>query len=259
MSSSRALLSPTALERVHYFARQLITADDMTAEQEYFRQKLRRHNRYLHGWGVVCGCSVLPYPDSDHPWQVRVCPGYIITSQGDEILITEPVDFDLAGDWYRAYDPCARPSPCPPTGLQPAAATPQTVYLAACYAQCDARPVRVHPVGCACDEAACEYSRIRDSFELVRLLDLPESHKKGKAADKQWYTTYRSWVQSPGDPPPAPVWPEVADDPCVVLASIKLPAQKDTQISSVDISYEGRRVLYSTTALEINAWPAPGP
>ena len=28
------------------------------AEQDYYREKMRRHNRYLHGWGVVCGCSV---------------------------------------------------------------------------------------------------------------------------------------------------------------------------------------------------------
>jgi hypothetical protein len=48
-------LDSVALERVKYFSRQLLTADDMTADQDYFRNKMRRHNRYLHGWGVVCG------------------------------------------------------------------------------------------------------------------------------------------------------------------------------------------------------------
>ena len=38
------------LERMRYFPRQLLTADDMRTEQEYFREKMRRHNRYLVGW-----------------------------------------------------------------------------------------------------------------------------------------------------------------------------------------------------------------
>jgi len=36
-------------ERPRYYARQLITSDDLTLEQEYFRSKLRTHNRMMHG------------------------------------------------------------------------------------------------------------------------------------------------------------------------------------------------------------------
>ena len=79
------------LERVRYFPRQLITADDMTLEQEYFRQKMRRHNRFLHGWGVVCGGIVEPAPDAEHPWQVRLCPSFVVAPQGDDIPVPEPV------------------------------------------------------------------------------------------------------------------------------------------------------------------------
>ena len=50
----------TMLERVRYFPRQLLPADDLSAEPDYLRERARRHNRYLHGWGVVCGCSVTP-------------------------------------------------------------------------------------------------------------------------------------------------------------------------------------------------------
>jgi len=42
------------LERVKYFNRMLLTADDMRTDQDFVLQKLRRHNRFLHGWGVVC-------------------------------------------------------------------------------------------------------------------------------------------------------------------------------------------------------------
>ena len=80
-----------SMERVRYFTRQLITPDDLTLEQEYFRNKLRRHNRFLHGWGVVCGCIVRPAynPSSgtNDPWMVRISPGYVLGPYGDEILV----------------------------------------------------------------------------------------------------------------------------------------------------------------------------
>ena len=43
------------LLRPRYFPRQMVTAADLTADQEYFRDRLRRHNRLLHGCGVICG------------------------------------------------------------------------------------------------------------------------------------------------------------------------------------------------------------
>jgi hypothetical protein len=250
MHSPVTLLGQTSLERVHYFPRQLMTADDMLAEQEYFRQKLRRHNRFLHGWGMVCGGDVKPYPDKDHPWRVRVCPGYLITPQGDEVCIAEPMNFDMAGDWRQGNDPCTHLSPCPPSGVRCPPDQPKNVYLAACYTECNTRPVRVHPVGCACDEAACEYSRIRDSFELRRLLELPESHKLAAEADKRWAEQFQKWIKDGAKPPPpVPECPGCPHDTCVVLASITLPDKKDTAITAQNISYEGRRVLHSTAAL----------
>ena len=242
MCTSANVLAPVASERVHYFSRQLITADDMRAEQEYFRQKLRRHNRYLHGWGVVCGCAVEAYPKAAHPWQVRVCPGYLITPQGDEILISDPVNFDVAGDSRQIPDPCANPSPCSPAkGGFPQANTDSTyVYLAACYTECETRPVRVHPVGCACDESACDYSRIRDSFELMILPALP--------ADA-------GFTEGPG----GILCPAAPGGACVVLARIQLPTtQKEgvglvlapnMPIKSQDISYGDRRILRSVMEL----------
>ena len=46
------------LERTRYYAGQLVGPDDLTEDQRYFRERLRRHNRLLHGWGVVCGARV---------------------------------------------------------------------------------------------------------------------------------------------------------------------------------------------------------
>jgi hypothetical protein len=40
----------------------MLGAADFQAEQDYFREKLKLHNRCLHGYGVVCGLEVVPEP-----------------------------------------------------------------------------------------------------------------------------------------------------------------------------------------------------
>src|SRR5262245_3269703 len=96
----------SSIERVRYFPRQLLTADDMCAEQEYLLEKLRRHNRFLHGWGVVCGLEVVKPGEQDPKWQVTICPGYALTPQGDEILITDKIKFELRTK-LQSPEPCA--------------------------------------------------------------------------------------------------------------------------------------------------------
>lgn len=239
----------TNLERVRYFPRQLITADDMRQEQDFFREKMRRHNRFLHGWGVVCGCEVEVAKDNQEvvednpsPWSVIVHGGYVITPRGDEILIPEriankPLTFDLAGDWRHPYNPCPEPSPCSPA-RGTSSEKENTVYLAVCYTECNVRPSRIHPAGCGCDEAACEYSRIRESFELVRLEELPKSHQQ------PMYREWQDWFRANlGKPKPLPSCLDYLGDDCVVLASIKLPNNRTDQIVREDIFYKDRRVL----------------
>src|SRR5690242_3026460 len=53
--------------RPRFFAGQLLTADDLNRLEGYILQKNKLHNRYLHGWGVVCGLEVDCHP----------CPGYV--------------------------------------------------------------------------------------------------------------------------------------------------------------------------------------
>jgi hypothetical protein len=247
MSLSIVTRSDSSLERVHFFSRQLITAEDMTAEQEYFRQKLRRHNRYLHGWGVVCGFQVAAAPTSTHPWRVQICPGYLITPQGDEIELAKAVYFDLGVVGAEVFDPCA--SAVVRTHAEP----DSKVHLAICYSECATHPVRIHPAGCACDEAGCEYTRTRDHFELTVLHDVPDSHVTAQLADDDWYDTCVNWPEN-ADDKPVPPCVACPDDCWVVLASFMLPGDRKTRLdfgeeSSEARSYEWRRVLYSTTAL----------
>jgi len=170
MSPQICTINGAGLERVRYFTRQLITADDMLAEQQYFRQKLRRHNRFLHGWGVVCGMGVTAAPDAKMklPWRVKIDAGYALGPLGDEIYLAEPFCFDLATCQDMVPDPCEPgepPRPVPPRSGK--------LLLAIRYLECESRPVRVHPLGCACEDTLCEYSRIRDDFQVGCVPELP--------------------------------------------------------------------------------------
>src|SRR5262245_31758787 len=155
------------VERPRYYPRQLITSDDLTLEQEYFRNKQRAHNRMLHGWGVVCGANVCPSPDPNggyKPWEVVIGPGYILGPYGDEIVIDRPYvkDLRMSGPASNAdgesIDPwCSQVYTPPPTG---------DCYVAVRFMECQARPVRVQPSGCGCEDNPCEYSRVPDEFEF---------------------------------------------------------------------------------------------
>lgn len=165
------------LQRPRYFPRQLITPDEMTLEQQYFRDKMRRHNRLLHGWGVVCGarvCEVINKDGNHVPWKVCVKPGYILGPYGDEIIIEGERIVDLrkcsvtvtAVEYPgEVIDPWCSEVEEPPES---------PLYLAVRYKQVMTRPVRVQPVGCGCDETRCEYSRWCDGYEIGCLPDCPE-------------------------------------------------------------------------------------
>jgi hypothetical protein len=73
-----------SLNRLNYFHGQVLGIDEFKTEQIYFLEKLRRHNRYLHGWGVVNGFDV-----SVRATIVVVEPGVAIDCAGNEILLAE--------------------------------------------------------------------------------------------------------------------------------------------------------------------------
>jgi hypothetical protein len=83
-----------ALLRPKYFDRQQLSPGDLNLAVEYQRARLRRHNRYLHGWGVVVGAQVFCASNEDI-WKVNIAEGYAVTPQGDEIYIPPTHNFDL--------------------------------------------------------------------------------------------------------------------------------------------------------------------
>ncbi|QEH31873.1 hypothetical protein OJF2_03400 [Aquisphaera giovannonii] len=70
------------LRRVNYFTGRVLTANDLKAEQDYFRERLRRHNLLFHGPGVVSGLEVEVEGDS-----ARVGPGVAVDANGEELVV----------------------------------------------------------------------------------------------------------------------------------------------------------------------------
>jgi hypothetical protein len=207
-----AVLDRGAIERPRFFPRQLVTPDDLTLGQEYFRNKLRRMVRYLHGWGTVCGAKVVP-SDPLKPWKVVIQTGYLLGPYGDEIVLDHEICFDLRTRCVAASsgDACTEVvDPLCPDQTLDAREASKPAWIAVRYKEMASRPVRVQPVGCGCDDTACEYSRWRDGYEICVLDACPDSHK-GAAPD------WDPLIHAHG----LPKCPACPTDPWVVLAKVE--------------------------------------
>jgi hypothetical protein len=192
---------PSVNERPRYYARQLVNPDDMTLEQDYFRAKLRRHNRFLHGWGVVCGARVVL---AEQPWKVIVKTGYILGPYGDEICIEKDQCVDvrnkcLSSQPQPLIDDCGcteAPPPVPPGS---------SLLVAIRYVENKTRLIRVPLGGCGCEDNVCEYTRFSDGYEICVLDHCPDSHKNPPTLPQMYE----------GPPPDCP---ECPTEPWVVLS-----------------------------------------
>lgn len=134
------------LRRVNYFEGRLLTAADFVAEQEYHREKARRHNLRLHGSGVVRGLTVSLAGGATRRPAVHVKAGVGIDAAGNEL--------ELEAD-------TAAPVP----------ARFGAFLVAIRYAEWRADPVPVPGTGDAAD--ACKPAHVLEGCELCLLPDDP--------------------------------------------------------------------------------------
>ena len=148
-----------SLKRLNYITGQLLTAESFQTEQTYYLSRQRRHNRWLHGVGVVTGLQV----SLDRTGrQVMIQPGGAIDCAGNELIVETACTFDLrtaASTLFLALEhqeQLIEPSPLPGSG-----AVDQLVYtrieeytLARLYPR-DPQPHRITPgqAGTTCGEA----------------------------------------------------------------------------------------------------------
>ena len=80
-----------ALQRVNYVSGMLLGVDDFRVEQDYFRSRLNRRNRLLHGSGIVDGLAVTVEAGTNGSPQVTLAPGFALDRHGNEICVDAPV------------------------------------------------------------------------------------------------------------------------------------------------------------------------
>jgi hypothetical protein len=199
-----------------YGAGSPLAVADLLSEQQYRTQRLRRHLRYLHGWGVVCGLHVVAGRNPRLPWDICVCPGYAISPCGDEILVPQQVCIDVADSLWSA----------------PSRRTPPLTYVVIRYVarewQMRPKPSSVCGCSCACEDSRYLFARLADSFAIDMLwtpLNIPTV----------------LYDLCSGTTPACPVCPDTCD---VVLASIALPPSPDQQITDGEIDNTIRRRLF---------------
>lgn len=71
-----------SLKRPRFFPGKLVTPEDLELEQQYVLEKFKRHNRSLHGFGIVSGLKVRASSG-----QVVVEPGLALDCEGNELVI----------------------------------------------------------------------------------------------------------------------------------------------------------------------------
>jgi DNA-binding beta-propeller fold protein YncE len=170
-------------ERLNYFTGQFLAERDFRAEQEYQIGKHRQHNRYLHGYGTVCGLKIVEHPNSDcRDRFVILEPGLALDCCGREIVVKEKVYIDLV-KLFAAQN----------IDLNNIKSEEQNHLLfSLCYEECKTEFVPALYSECGCDEFGCDANRIVEGFEvkLQLLKDLPKPlHEEPDGVSLDWITT----------------------------------------------------------------------
>jgi len=175
---SDAACSPGPLSRPHFFAGQCLTEDDLNAMQHYLVQRQQRHNRFLHGVGVVNGLKVCSHPC---PGWITIKAGFAIGPCGEEICVPEDYEFDLCSAIKKK---CLAAAPCSDRSefrwqiriryaeTECSGTAPVALKSGKCGCGCQEKGKGAKSAPCRCQSpgpspvVACQPSRIRECFEI---------------------------------------------------------------------------------------------
>jgi hypothetical protein len=83
------------IKRLNYFKHQFLKVEDFVDEQKYHMEMRRRHNRYLHTWGVAG--DGLKVNAAQGATGVTVSKGMAVDNEGREIILLEDRPLELSG------------------------------------------------------------------------------------------------------------------------------------------------------------------
>ncbi|MGI9073247.1 MAG: hypothetical protein ACR2JB_18480 [Bryobacteraceae bacterium] len=205
----------TALARPDWKPGGQLTASGLNLKQSYQSELLHHHLGFLHGWGVLCGLTVVSVGDPRRPWLIRVCPGYGIGPCGGEMPLGKGLDYDLQPIEWRLKSNLGS----------------RIVYVGLRLGEVGIKPIvgPAHGCGCGCGCAGDEYknSRLRDKLEV-------------SISTENRIQTTPPVDLCKGDTAPCPPCPPKCD---LMLASIILPGSSAEMIDDARIDNSIRPIL----------------
>lgn len=161
-AEGEAVLAASPFTALQYHFGMLLGVEDLEVAQAYPRGKLRLHNAWLHGEGVVWGLNVL----FNERRELAVDPGLALDAAGRELYLEHRACLDV-GKWYKANkdDASFRFADAPNNGKK------FTAHVVARFKACLARPVPAIADPCEGAHSDTAYSRV---FEAVELLLRPD-------------------------------------------------------------------------------------
>jgi hypothetical protein len=250
---------PAEFARLRYAYGMRLGAVELSDEQSYLVGKDRFHNVHCHGSGVLCGLQVdrFVWPQNAPPGTastvLRVSRGAALDGCGREVLVPCDQCIDVAA-WFAVNGVNLDPRP---------GAGPLPIWVGLRYRECPSDPAPVPRDPCGCDLGGCDYTRVRESFELCLLAGksptctgsvFPSADALIAALGAA--DTNPGALQTQLDVLTAQSCPTGATDEWICLAMFTAtltapgPTQTVTDISTPDNTIAGRTPLLSTAALQ---------
>lgn len=168
-SPGDGLLPVTPYTALQYHFGMLLGVDDLETAQSYPRGKMRLHNAWLHGEGVVWGFGVAFNKDNE----IRVTAGLALDASGHELHLDTPACLDV-GKWYGQHK-----------GDQGFTTTDAgtgkkfTAYVVAKFKPCLTRPVPSIAEPCAGSVSDVAFSRVFETVDLFLRPGTPPIQDRG--------------------------------------------------------------------------------
>lgn len=254
---------------LNYHFGMLLGVDDFQAEQGFHLGRSRRHQRLLHGSGVVAG---YPVSFDEALTELRVGPGLAVDALGRDLALDQTQCVNLV-KWWLLHQKEEAFADLP-------SLTDATFDLdvVVCYSTCLSSPVPAIAEPCAGQASDIAYSRVCETVTLQLVRALPDGTDAGSApapaaegssdpipapqppADIPWPTGRAALAEALAAQSIAPPDPIDSADLCLPLARLRgLHLQQDADgwtatVSRIDLTV--RPLLLATSVLQNLLSPA---
>jgi hypothetical protein len=240
---------------IKYHFGMLLGVDDFRTEQGFHLGHHRRHQRWLHGSGVVWGMKV--YLKND---ELHVTPGYAIDQHGRDVYVDVEQCLNLPAWWDKHKKDdffSGRNDEAPPPVFD--------ADIVLCARTCLSRPVPAIADPCGQSTTEIAYSRICESFELMLVPKQPGDDEDRTDASSQSLFRLLARANDPvadkdGSVVPHPdglTEPLDGDDEqrdCLVIAHVRgitIAQEQARWLAAVaGIDFENRPTLLPTSVLQ---------